>query len=101
MTDFDMLSDIGCAGMLRHQVLDVSKITGIPTKDLASFCRLVYEIAPKDRLRMLLVEININGIQDGYTPLCQVYEDDTPGEVIERVYVQDLLDKHGIIYQDE
>ena len=100
MTDFDMLSDFGALGMLRHQVKDVANFTGIPTKDLAAFCRLIYEVLPESRLRIVLVDINSNGIKDGYTPLCQVYEDDTPGEVVERVYVQDLLDKYGIIYQE-
>lgn len=101
MTDFDMLSDLGALGMLRHQVKDVSDFTGIPTKDLASFCRLIYEVMTKEHLRIVLIDINSNGIQDGYVSMCQVHEDDEPGEVIERVYVKDLLDKHGIIYQDE
>lgn len=101
MAELDMLSDLGSIGMMRHQVRDVSELTGIPTKDLAVFSRLVYELMPKDRLRIALIDVNSNGIQDGYTPMCQVYEDDEPGEVVERVYVKDLLDKHGIIYQGE
>lgn len=101
MNELDMMSDFGAVGMMRHQVRDVSDFTGIPTKDLAVYCRLIYEILPKDRLRIMLVDVNSNGIQGGYTPMCQVYEDDTPGEVVDRVYVKDLLDKHGIIYQDE
>lgn len=48
--------------------------------------------------RIVLVDVNMNGIQDGYAPLCQVNKDDEPGEVVERVYVQDLLDKYDIIY---
>lgn len=100
MIDFDMVSDFGAVGMLRHQVRDVANFTGIPTRDLVAYCRLIYELTPKDRLRIMLIDVNSNGIQDGYTPLCQVYEDDTPGEVVERVYVQDLLDKYGIKCED-
>jgi hypothetical protein len=100
MSGLNMMSELGSVGMMRHQVRDVSRATGIPTKDLAEYCRLVYEIMSKDRLRITLVEINMYGIQDGCTLLCQVEEDDGPYEVVERIYVKDLLDKHGIIYQE-
>jgi len=98
MSQLDMISDFGSVGMMRHQVRDVSRVTGIPTNDLAVYCRLMYEMMSKDRLRITLVEINSYGIQDGHTLLCQVEEDDGPFEVVERIYVKDLLDKHDIIY---